>query len=1299
MKTRKMKYRILIGVLSLLTLQVSARETKDIVGNQGNRTDTRVKLFAATCEAASQSADLDINNVRTKILNGGDMWWDLNNPKYEIPKVTDPNAVRKHSLFAGAIWVGGKDNGGNLRLAAMTYRQKGSDFWPGPLDTSNASTEPARCKNYDKLWKITRNQLEEFEESKFLTAATEIKNWPAGRERTTKIGNESDYMAPFFDKNGDKVYDPIGAGEYPTLYHSDPSDPNSVPLSDNGISRQPDQFIWYVYNDKGNIHSESQGQPIGLECRTTAFAFSTNDEINNMTFYTTELINWGTAQLNETYMGQWVDPDLGNYVDDYVGCDVNRSLGYCYNGDEEDEGVLGYGLNPPTIGVDYFQGPKDTSGKELGLSHFMYFTNSAPIPLRDPDIAIQFYNYLQGKWQNGTPLTWGATGYNPGSTDLANYAFPDNTDPDHATQNWVETARPGDRRFVQSTGPFTLLRGQVQRITTGVVWARTTTGGAKGSLELLKLASDKAQTLFNNSFKLVDGPESPDVEIQELNDELVLKLINTGTKKVEKYTEKFKNASGVARTYAFEGYLIYQLKDGTVSQTDLDNVDKARLLFQVDLKNNYVQIINKVFDPKISQYIPVEKVNGENKGIQHSFSIKKDLFATGSNTKLVNFKNYHYMVLSYAVLTDDPTQIEPNQFLAGRRNIKVQRATPHNSTPENFNTTLQSGYGSGPELTQIAGRGNGGNVLEFTKATIDKILSASSNGIDRAPTYVGGSGPVKVKVVDPLKVPNNEFELYFKERKPSTGGVSLYDSITAKTDWILVNKTTGDTVVSDTTLAFKYESMTGKNTRGTSGKLLDWGLSIEIEQVNNPGEFPLKDATNGIVSWSVKFQDEGKQWLTAVADNDGATLFFNLWQNWIRSGQVGRNTTTFDPYKHSFFNGAAEALDPVSQFQKIWNGRIAPYGLTARGEYNATTEENCYGFASAENATHLDNPLSELPSFTLVITPDRTKWTKCPVLEMCDNQLKASNEGTVPKFSLRKGTSRDRFLNPIAGETGFSYFPGYAINLETGERLQIAFGEDSYLEDQNGRDMIWNPTDAVYSSTGLYPAIGGKHAIYIFGTGYSMPNRSTDGSRYFGDASSDMQRFRDSLGTSATANQKRRMLSQINWVIPSYMANGFSMKDGIPLSEVTFTINMKKAYTTNNAAAANNGRPFYKFSGKTIAPIISTETGVKTLDLANIVPNPYKGFSEYQNSPVDTRVKITNLPPECTVSIFDLAGNFIRRFDKADDLTYIEWDLKNQSRVPIATGLYLIHIKCDKIGTEKVLRWYGVMPAIDLDSY
>ena len=40
-----------------------------------------------------------------------------------------------------------------------------------------------------------------------------------------------------------------------------------------------------------------------------------------------------------------------------MGCDVNLGLGFCYNGDAEDEGAAGYGFNPPAIGVDFFQGP------------------------------------------------------------------------------------------------------------------------------------------------------------------------------------------------------------------------------------------------------------------------------------------------------------------------------------------------------------------------------------------------------------------------------------------------------------------------------------------------------------------------------------------------------------------------------------------------------------------------------------------------------------------------------------------------------------------------------------------------------------------------------------------------------------------------------------------------------------------------------------------------------------------------------------------------------------------------------
>ena len=1318
-----MKRIVLILGIGLCIAWSFARPVINVKPRSASQVDRRG--FANTCEPATQTVDMDINNVRTKLLNGGDMWWDLNNPKYEVPKVKDPTAVRKHSLFSGAIWIGGKDNGGNLKLAAMTYRQRGSDFWPGPIDPSTAGTDPIRCKGYDKMWKITRDELERWEASAnsgYSDMSAGIKDWPAGGNRSVKFGTESNYLAPFLDKDGDPLnYDPLN-GDQPVL-------DDRRPTSDNGVDKQPDMMIWWVYNDKGNIHSETQGQPIGVECQTSAFAFSTNDEVNNMTFYTTKIINRGFTALNDCYMGEWVDADLGNYSDDYVGCDVGRSLGYCYNGDDNDEGVLGYGLNPPSVGVDYFEGPLDSKkdscgiGKELGLSHFMYYNNDQDAIRGNPDVANEFYNLLQGKWLGGQDVTRGGTGF--GGSLKAKYMFPASTDPDFPGSCWDEKSssnQPGDRRFLQSTGPFTLHPGCTQRITIGVVWARASSGGAgapclgSGSLGLLQLASDKAQTLFNNNFKLLDGPNAPDVEIQELENELVLKLLNTNTAKVENYTEKYKNAQSQQRTYKFEGYVIYQLKDATVNTGDLENIDKARLLFQCDIKNGRGQIINKVFDPKLSALIPVEKVDGADKGVSHSFNIQSDLFATTSNTQLVNFKSYYYMVLSYAIMSDDPTLTDPDQYLAGRRNINVYKGIPHKTDPENSGTTLNSGYGSGPKLKRIEGRGNGGNVLEFTQETIDRILDS---GYSQFPVYMGGLGPVAVKVIDPLKVPKGNFELYFRERKASvTGG--LKDSITGNTYWVLVNRTTGDSIASDTTIISKYESVQGRkfeittpggvrrqfNSKNPTATLADWGLSIEINQVTNPGENAEGDPSNGLVSWSVEWQDNGKQWLTAIADNDAGAAN-SSWVNWIRGGQNGRNGT-FDPYVHSYFQSVSpntNALDPTGSFQTLWNGRIAPYALAARAPYEASSGKNTYGFAWF-GSSQLDLPMSELASVELVITPDKTKWTRCPVFEMADGELTSSTEGQMPKFNLRAGTSRDKDLKQQGGSQGLSWFPGYAINQETGERLMVAFGEDSYLQGENGRDMIWNPTDKVYNDNGNYPAIGGKHFIYILGTGQTGPGRATKGQRYLGpdDGNFALPFTNELLNPTVASSIKRRLLSPIMWVIPAYMAAGYSMDNGIPPTTVRFKINIKKAYTTfasiGNPAPApiNNTRPMYSFNTNDITPEISTEKGKKSLDLVNIVPNPYRGYSQYETSPIDSRVKITNLPPECTITIYDMAGSLIRRINKADENTFVDWDLKNNNNVPIASGLYLIHVKSKDLG-EKIIRWYGIMHSIDLDTY
>jgi hypothetical protein len=114
--------------------------------------------MAAGCAPGAGRTDLDLNNVRATIYTTGDMWWDrISAPRYEVPKGSN-----KHSAFAGSLWLAGLDNGGNLKSAAMMYRQNGNDFWPGPLKLDDASVTPEVCAAYDRHWKITRREVDDF---------------------------------------------------------------------------------------------------------------------------------------------------------------------------------------------------------------------------------------------------------------------------------------------------------------------------------------------------------------------------------------------------------------------------------------------------------------------------------------------------------------------------------------------------------------------------------------------------------------------------------------------------------------------------------------------------------------------------------------------------------------------------------------------------------------------------------------------------------------------------------------------------------------------------------------------------------------------------------------------------------------------------------------------------------------------------------------------------------------------------------------------------------------------------------
>lgn len=105
------------------------------------------------------------------------------------------------------------------------------------------------------------------------------------------------------------------------------------------------------------------------------------------------------------------------------------------------------------------------------LDYSLYFNNPSyanpPAYSHDPDIPVEFRNYLQGKWKDGTPLTVGGTGYNPGSTEYTDYVFPSNP-PDQQGWSMCTANLPVyDQRMIASHGPFNTLPGQSFRIQLG----------------------------------------------------------------------------------------------------------------------------------------------------------------------------------------------------------------------------------------------------------------------------------------------------------------------------------------------------------------------------------------------------------------------------------------------------------------------------------------------------------------------------------------------------------------------------------------------------------------------------------------------------------------------------------------------------------------------------------------------------------------------------------------------------------------------------------------------------------------
>ncbi len=404
--------------------------------------------FSATaqndCTGNSAYAELDVNNVRAGVLQAGSLWWDGQDGKYHLPD--DGSEVT--AIFAGGVWVTAMLTDSTVRSAVSTYGHGGAnryDFFPGPLDPATGGVFTDGCTNWNKHFTVYHSEKEthisDFNADGVIdNPQANIYGWPGKNNphfsEQHGFGLPEDLeLAPFVDTDGDGDYNPA-AGDYPdTKGH---------------------QTVWWVFNDAADIHTQSNGFPLGVEVQATAYAFQSFDEdINHATFYDFEMGYYGNEPLSDLSFGLWTDVDLGCFTDDYFGFDSLRNTAFYYNEDVTDGysdstclyGIPSYGNQVPMLGIRCLN--------EEPVQSFTYYHQGTlcdiSATVQAPAVSKEYHNYMNGMWRDGNPFTIGDHGYDYfGDSTATNYAFHSN--PATSPMGWSMCSAAGSFYTLTNSG-------------------------------------------------------------------------------------------------------------------------------------------------------------------------------------------------------------------------------------------------------------------------------------------------------------------------------------------------------------------------------------------------------------------------------------------------------------------------------------------------------------------------------------------------------------------------------------------------------------------------------------------------------------------------------------------------------------------------------------------------------------------------------------------------------------------------------------------------------------------------------
>lgn len=676
-----------LGALCALVALIFGLATETLSKDAPGHTRTN-RLNKITGTPASTL--ININNVAGWIKNDGE---SANNFATGNSGVFFPRGTAAAIFQDGIVWGGRVNDGGSqvLRVGGQTYS---SGMVGGRIISPGVAADPNAPDV--RIYRVRKN----FHTADLTQDAAEVNNVGTLSVSSAQITVVRDqYRADWIAwpaSQGAPFYDADGDGAYTPGFNTDGS-PKLSPLAgetfdpakhadEPGIANA-DQVIWFVCNDlnPGVTNALYGSNPIGLELQVTLWGYDRTDPLANVYFKKFTFIYKGTATtpsnatITDMFVAQWSDPDLGNFGDDFVGCDTSLSMAYVYNSAAVDNQYAAFGLAPPAMGYDFLQGPivagaptdtavfglqKRPGFRNLPMTAAFYF--SAGGLYTDPPFsyegAIQWYNLLRGLTPiDGTPFTHPATG----SQQTKFWLDGDPVTGSGRVDGVIDG--PADRRFGLCSGPITMALGDTQEVVVGVL------GGIAAnylqSISVMKNNDVAVQNAYNDLFDLPTAPPSPKLAIVELDQKLIL---DWGFDDAAVHLSEDFNRKG----YTFQGYNLYQLPSASAT------LSQAIKLGTFDVADGVRTIFDDVFNPSLGIIERIIKQTGTDAGVRRLLEISRDQFRS---FPLVNGQRYYFAVTSYGY-NPDPTALTH----ALESSLQIVTAIPQSPKPGDI---LRSSYG------------------------------------------------------------------------------------------------------------------------------------------------------------------------------------------------------------------------------------------------------------------------------------------------------------------------------------------------------------------------------------------------------------------------------------------------------------------------------------------------------------------------------------------------------------------------------------------------------------------------------